>query len=207
MICGDSHGQQSAYRCCQNQRPVVLVSPPPQLRFGDCRNPRFITKAARKLAHACAQKVLVAGRVATQQVQLGQHAQYAMRRRARQFERARNLAGAGRAHAVQKSKDAEPALQRLQALRLGIETLRLLNTQDSISSAELVLTLGLSRAAAYRVINTLYSLGYVSRVALPRSNRYRLSVRARSLSDGFNGDRLLVDVARPMMLASTEQHG
>lgn len=95
----------------------------------------------------------------------------------------------------------------IQALRYGIEALRLLNSRESISSAELVAALGLSRAAAYRVLNTLASLGYISRVPSPPAGRYRLSVRVRSLSNGFGGDRRLVHVARPLMMEFTERHG
>jgi DNA-binding IclR family transcriptional regulator len=43
----------------------------------------------------------------------------------------------------------------IQTLRSGIDTLRLLNTRESLSSGELADTLGLSRAAAYRVLKTV----------------------------------------------------
>ena len=38
----------------------------------------------------------------------------------------------------------------IQSLRIGVDTLRLLNTRESLSSGELAAELGLSRAAAYR---------------------------------------------------------
>jgi len=95
----------------------------------------------------------------------------------------------------------------IQALRLGIQTLRLLNERDSVSCAELVAEFGLSRPAAYRLLSTLISLGYVAAFGLPRKQRYRLSLRVRSLSDGFDGDRALVEVSQPIMLRFTESHG
>jgi IclR family mhp operon transcriptional activator len=95
----------------------------------------------------------------------------------------------------------------IQALRLGIQALRLMNGRASITCADLVEPLSLSRAAAYRVVNTLHSLGYVTREKHGRGSRYRLSPRVRRLSDGFDGDRRLLDLAKPLMLEFTEKHG
>lgn len=97
----------------------------------------------------------------------------------------------------------------IQSLRIGIETLRLLNTCDSMSSGELAQQLGLSRAAAYRVLKTLSLLGYAAESAATdrRGTRYRVTVLARGLSDGFDGDVRLLAVAQPLMLESTALHG
>jgi DNA-binding IclR family transcriptional regulator len=95
----------------------------------------------------------------------------------------------------------------IQALRLGIQTLRLLNEQDSVSCAELAAAFGLSRPAAYRLISTLSALGYIAEFGPPRRRRYRLAVQVRSLSDGFGGDRALVEVSQPIMLRFTQTHG
>lgn len=97
----------------------------------------------------------------------------------------------------------------IQSLRIGIETLRLLNTCDSMSSGELAQQLGLSRAAAYRVLKTLSLLGYAAETAATdrRGTRYRVTVLARGLSDGFDGDVRLLAVAQPLMLESTALHG
>jgi IclR family mhp operon transcriptional activator len=95
----------------------------------------------------------------------------------------------------------------IQSLRYGIEALRLLNGRESISTADLVTALGISRGTAYRVINTLHALGYVARVSERRGSRYRLSVRVRRLSAGFDGDRWLLHVAQPLMLEFTREHG
>lgn len=95
----------------------------------------------------------------------------------------------------------------IQSLRYGIDALRLLNARESVSTAELVAALGISRGTAYRLVNTLHSLGYVARITERRGSRYRLSVRVRRLSDGFDGDRWLLQVAQPLMLAFTREHG
>jgi IclR family mhp operon transcriptional activator len=95
----------------------------------------------------------------------------------------------------------------IQTLRSGIETLRLLNLRDSLSSGELAEELGLSRAAAYRVLKTLSTLGYAAEFQRPRGRRYRLTVLVRGLSDGFDGDVRLLAAAQPLMLESTALHG
>jgi IclR family mhp operon transcriptional activator len=95
----------------------------------------------------------------------------------------------------------------IQSLRIGVETLRLLNTRDSLSSSELANELGLSRAAAYRVLKTLSGMGYVIELRRTRGTRYRLTVLVRGLSDGFDGDVRLLAVAQPLMLESTSLHG
>jgi biotin operon repressor len=95
----------------------------------------------------------------------------------------------------------------IQSLRIGVETLRLLNSCDSLSSSELANELGLSRAAAYRVLKTLSVMGYVVELRRTRGTRYRLTVLVRGLSDGFDGDVRLLAVAQPLMLDSTSLHG
>jgi IclR family mhp operon transcriptional activator len=95
----------------------------------------------------------------------------------------------------------------IQSLRIGVEALRLLNTRESLSSGELATTLGLSRAAAYRVLRTLNQLGYVAEGERRRGTRYRLTVLVRGLSDGFDGDVRLLAAAQPLMLESTGLHG
>ena len=94
----------------------------------------------------------------------------------------------------------------IQTLRIGIDTLRLLNTRESLSTSELAAELALSRAAAYRVLKTLSLMGYVIELRRRRGTRYRLTVLVRGLSDGFDGDVRLLAVAQPLMLESTSLH-
>jgi len=95
----------------------------------------------------------------------------------------------------------------IQTLRIGIDTLRLLNSRESLSTSELAAELALSRAAAYRVLKTLSLMGYVIELRRRRGTRYRLTVLVRGLSDGFDGDVRLLAVAQPLMLESTSLHG
>jgi IclR family mhp operon transcriptional activator len=95
----------------------------------------------------------------------------------------------------------------IQSLRIGVDTLRILNTRHSVSTGELATELGLSRAAAYRVLKTLSTMGYVIDIPYKRGTRYRLTVLVRGLSDGFDGDVRLLAAAQPLMLESTSLHG
>jgi IclR family mhp operon transcriptional activator len=95
----------------------------------------------------------------------------------------------------------------IQSLRIGVATLRLLNGVESISSSELAEQLQLSRASAYRVLKTLASEGYVVSADPRRAARYRLSLRVRGLSDGFDGDVRLMAAAQPLMLERTARDG
>lgn len=93
----------------------------------------------------------------------------------------------------------------IQSLRHGVEALRLLGARESLSCTELGAALGLSRAAAYRVVNTLHALGYAARERASGASRYRLAIRVRQLSDGFHGDRTLLHVAVPRMREFTRR--
>ena len=95
----------------------------------------------------------------------------------------------------------------IQSLRIGVDTLRILNRRQSISTGELSTELGLSRAAAYRVLKTLSTMGYVVDIPYRRGTRYGLTVLVRGLSDGFDGDVRLLAAAQPLMLESTSLHG
>lgn len=95
----------------------------------------------------------------------------------------------------------------IQSLRWGIKALQLVNERESLSCSELMCESGLSRAAAHRVLTTLQSLAFVERYGPQRRGRYRLAGGASALSDGFGGDQLLFEAARPIMLRFTEAHG
>lgn len=95
----------------------------------------------------------------------------------------------------------------IQSLRVGIEALQLLNTRGSLSTGELANELGLSRARAYRVLKTLLAQGYVAAEERRHGTRYRLSIRVRGLSDGFDGDVRMIAAAQPLMLEYTAKDG
>ena len=91
-------------------------------------------------------------------------------------------------------------------LRQGIAVLRLFNGHDSLTCREVADALGVTRAAAHRLVNTLRGLGYLDVVTAGRGFRYFLTPRVHELSDGVEGEMRLVEAARPLMLRWTEQH-
>jgi IclR family mhp operon transcriptional activator len=95
----------------------------------------------------------------------------------------------------------------IQALRHGLTALRLMNFLGPVSVPELARALDSSRGSAHRVLKTLADLGYAQPFSSGRAVHYAPTVRVRALSSGFVGDVRLVDVARPLMLAHTAQHG
>jgi IclR family pca regulon transcriptional regulator len=95
----------------------------------------------------------------------------------------------------------------IQALRLGLRTLHLLNERESLSCSELAVALAVSRAAAHRVLHSLEGLGYVARDGSGRPRRHRLRPRVSNLSGGYVAERVLTDLARPLLVAFTAAHG
>jgi IclR family mhp operon transcriptional activator len=95
----------------------------------------------------------------------------------------------------------------IRSLRKGVDVLRLLNGRGTVSAMDVVRSLQLSRASAYRVLTMLELLGYVRSLRESGVTRYALTIRVRGLSDGFDGEVRLLDVARPLMVAHTERHG
>ena len=70
------------------------------------------------------------------------------------------------------------AYNQVRALTRGIEILRLLNERASASAQELADASGLARPTAYRLLETLQSIGLVERA---RSHEgYRLTSKVRS---------------------------
>ncbi|MCP5359423.1 MAG: helix-turn-helix domain-containing protein [Sinobacteraceae bacterium] len=95
----------------------------------------------------------------------------------------------------------------IYVLRLGLDVLKLFNAAVTLSTGEVASALGSSRAAAYRVIQTLLRLGYIVPVADCKRQRYRQAVKVLGLSQGFNGERRLVHVAQPLMMQHTRLSG
>ena len=90
------------------------------------------------------------------------------------------------------------AYNQVRALTRGIEILRLLNERASASAQELADASGLARPTAYRLLETLQSIGLVERA---RSHEgYRLTSKVRILSSGFQSDSWVVEIATPVLM-------
>jgi DNA-binding IclR family transcriptional regulator len=95
----------------------------------------------------------------------------------------------------------------IKSLRHGIEALRLTARRQSVSSGDLARTCAISRAAAYRVLQTLQEEGYLLRTGRGNRVRYQSSQRVRELSAGYDGGVLVLEVAIPIVLRWTLAHG
>jgi DNA-binding IclR family transcriptional regulator len=95
----------------------------------------------------------------------------------------------------------------IRSLRYGFEALRKASSPSGISSGELALSCGISRAAAFRVLQTLRSAGYLIHTGSLRRARYRVSQQVRELISGYPGVAQLLDAAMPVMLEWTQASG
>jgi IclR family mhp operon transcriptional activator len=109
-----------------------------------------------------------------------------------------------------KPRAAGPARQPaddIVSLRHGLAALRLAGVSPELSSGSLAAACGISRAAGYRVLQTLVEEGYLDRSGGGNRVRYRPRQRVRELAAGYRGSVLVLDVAMPLMLEWTCEHG
>lgn len=85
----------------------------------------------------------------------------------------------------------------VRALTRGLEILRALNLGSGSSARQLAEATGLPRPTVYRLLGTLCDEGYTARDAT--GDRYRVTNRVRGLSDGFDDEAWVVEVAIPLM--------
>jgi IclR family mhp operon transcriptional activator len=95
----------------------------------------------------------------------------------------------------------------IRSLRHGIDALRLAAGRDGISTKEVTEGCRLSRAAAFRVLQTLCEAGYLLRSGRGKRVRYQLAQRVRELSDGHDATALVLEAAMPLMTEWTRVHG
>lgn len=72
----------------------------------------------------------------------------------------------------------------IRALIRGLDALTVLNLRDGATVSEVAQEIRLPRTTVYRILETLCSAGFVFRDAA--DDRYRLTVRVRTLSDGYS---------------------
>ena len=90
---------------------------------------------------------------------------------------------------------SEPRLVR--GLLRGLAVLRALNEYNYATALELSKHTGLPRSTVYRLLDTLMTAGYVSIGA--RKETFQLTIQVRSLSDGFDDDAWVIDIASPVL--------
>lgn len=113
---------------------------------------------------------------------------------------------ADRGVAVEFMTDISPA-DDIKSLRHGLQVLELLGERPLASSGDVARACDISRAAAYRILQTLCDEGYLARNGAGNQARYELRQRVRELTHGYPGTMRLIDIAIPLMMAWTRQHG
>ena len=85
----------------------------------------------------------------------------------------------------------------IRALLRGLEVLHVLNQQNGATVSEVATAIDLPRTTTYRILETLCHAGYAYRAA--SDERYRLTILVRGLSDGFDDEAWVTQIARPFM--------
>lgn len=85
----------------------------------------------------------------------------------------------------------------VQALARGLDTLAYLNRSNGANSNQVAKAVGLTRGTAYRLLETMVVIGLLRKD--PDRAGYWLTPAVRRLSDGFDEETWIADVARPVM--------
>jgi IclR family mhp operon transcriptional activator len=85
----------------------------------------------------------------------------------------------------------------IRALLRGLEVLHVLNQHNGATVSEVASAIDLPRTTTYRILETLCHAGYGYRAA--SDERYRLTILVRGLSDGFDDEAWVTQIARPYM--------
>ena len=83
----------------------------------------------------------------------------------------------------------------IRALLRGLEVLHVLNQHNGATVSEVAMAIDLPRTTTYRILETLCVAGYAYRAA--SDDRYRLTIMVRGLSDGFDDEAWVTQIARP----------
>ncbi len=90
-----------------------------------------------------------------------------------------------------------PSTRPIRALLRGLEVLHVLNQHNGATVSEVATAIDLPRTTTYRILETLCHAGYAYRAV--SDERYRLTILVRGLSDGFDDEAWVTQIARPYM--------
>jgi IclR family mhp operon transcriptional activator len=91
----------------------------------------------------------------------------------------------------------------IRSLSRGLDILVLLNRRDSISASEFASELNIPRATVYRILETLSEKGMVYQHHADQ--RFRITRKVRTLSDGFTDEDHIAHISRPFMKRVTKK--
>jgi len=83
----------------------------------------------------------------------------------------------------------------IRALMRGLDALTVLNLRDGATVSEVAQEIRLPRTTVYRILETLCNAGFIFRDAA--DDRYRLTILVRALSDGFDDEAWVTQIAKP----------
>jgi IclR family mhp operon transcriptional activator len=85
----------------------------------------------------------------------------------------------------------------IRALIRGRDALTVLNLRNGATVSEVAQEIRLPRTTTYRILETLSHAGFVYRDAT--DDRYRLTIMVRGLSDGYDDEAWVTQIARPFI--------
>ncbi len=85
----------------------------------------------------------------------------------------------------------------IRSLMRGLDALTVLNLRDGATVSEVVQEIRLPRTTVYRILETLCDAGFVYRDGT--DDRYRLTIMVRGLSDGFDVEAWVTQIAKPFI--------
>jgi IclR family transcriptional regulator, mhp operon transcriptional activator len=85
----------------------------------------------------------------------------------------------------------------IRALMRGLDALTVLNLRDGATVSEVAHEIRLPRTTVYRILETLCDAGFVFRDGA--DDRYRLTIQVRALSDGFDDEAWVTQIAKPII--------
>ncbi len=85
----------------------------------------------------------------------------------------------------------------IRALMRGLDALTVLNLRDGATVSEVAHEIRLPRTTVYRILETLCNSGFVFRDE--GDDRYRLTVKVRALSSGFDDEAWVRQIAKPLI--------
>ena len=87
----------------------------------------------------------------------------------------------------------------IRALMRGLDALTVLNLRDGATVSEVAHEIRLPRTTVYRILETLCNAGFVFRDQ--GDDRYRLTLKVRALSGGFDDEAWVKQIAKPLIHA------
>jgi IclR family transcriptional regulator, mhp operon transcriptional activator len=94
-------------------------------------------------------------------------------------------------------RDFMDSTRPIRALTRGLDALTVLNLRDGATVSEIADEIRLPRTTAHRILETLCNAGFVFRDAV--DDRYRLTILVRGLSDGFDDEAWVTQIAKPLI--------